>query len=66
MYKIRVLADIVARTLSLHALFHHIYGGRCSSPEGMIHAPEHGQLHSPFDVSVDARAVCDAIAAARK
>ena len=58
------LVDDVEQLFLLQIILHQIYSGTHQSPEEMIDLLEHGGLHLHSDIALDARAVCDALAAA--
>ena len=57
------VVDSVEQLLLLQVTLHQIYMGTSQTPEQMVDMLENGQLYPPLDVSVDARAVYDAVSA---
>ena len=57
------LVDSVEQLLLLQVTLHQLYTGTSQTPEMMVDMLEAGMLYPPLDLSVDARAVYDAVAA---
>ena len=57
------LVDNIEQLLLLQCALHRIYRDKAQSPERMIDLLQRSSMYPPLDICVDAKAVCDAMAA---